>query len=57
MATCHTQGLVVIVRVTHRYGETHGVPKMDNMGVGTVVDFDTLQYTIYPYCSVAGIHR
>jgi hypothetical protein len=40
------------------YGETHGVPKTGNagMGLGMVGDFGTPQHTTYPYYDVVGIH-
>ena len=44
---CGARGGVVLVsecsaiRVLHRYGNTHGVSKMGNMGTGTVLDFNT----------------
>jgi hypothetical protein len=42
-----------MARVLHRYGNTRGVSKTGNTGMGMVVDFGTPQHTAYPYrCDV-----
>jgi hypothetical protein len=43
-------------RVEHRYGNTRSVSETGTAGTGTVVDFDTPQYTATHTRSVAGIH-
>jgi hypothetical protein len=45
-----------LIRVAHGYGFTRGASKMGTAGTGTVLDFSTLQHTVYPYRGVAGIH-
>jgi hypothetical protein len=43
-------------RVEHGYGNTRGVSETGTAGTGTVVDFDTPQYTATRTRGVAGIH-
>ena len=43
-------------RVRHRYKNTRGVSKTGTAGTGTVVHFNTPQYTTYPYRGIAGMH-
>ena len=39
----------VVIRDCHRYGKTRGFEVMGLASMGTVVDFGTLQHTVYPY--------
>jgi len=45
-----------IARVYHGLPKTRGVSETGHTGSGTVLDFGTLQHTVYPCRSVAGIH-
>jgi hypothetical protein len=44
-----------MLRVRHRYGKTRGFSKTCSAGTGTVVNFGTPWYTVYPYCGIAGM--
>ena len=46
----------MMARVRHGYGNTRGVSKTGTAGTGTVVRFNTPQYTAYPYRGIAGMH-
>ena len=46
----------LLIRVEHGYGNTRGVSETGTAGTGTVVDFDTPQYTATRTRGVAGIH-
>ena len=40
-----------VFRVLHGYGNIHGVSKMGNTGMATVLDFGTLRHTVpVPWC-------
>ena len=44
-----------MIKVMHRYRNTCGVSKMSNMGMGMLLNFNTLQHTVYPYCGIVGV--
>ena len=48
---------MVTTRDCHRYRKTHGFEITGLAGTGMVVDFSTLQHTVYLYCGITGIHR
>ena len=44
-------------RVHHGYRNTHGDWVMSSVGMGTVLNFDTLRHTVTHTCGIAGTHR
>ena len=56
-SSMQSRSILHVLKVDHRLPKTCSVSETGHAGSGTVLDFGTPQHTMYPYCSVAGIHR